>query len=169
MTSTLLVVGQIGLLIVAGLAYRYLQGLPERFHQEGVKRFEFSLNAQLEEVRAALAQELELLKISQQELQVHKTDEFIRLVEFFIGFMTDKEKVRRLETSPKDAQQLNKNMVELGVKLFFFASDETVKAYLEWRMFGLGQQMANSDPMRNIVLLAQLMVMMRRDPRLPSN
>jgi len=157
--------GQAVLAILLGLGALYLKGLPDRLHQEGVKRFEFALNSKLEVVKADLSREIEMAKISQAGLQVHKTEEFTRLVEFFIDALTNPEQFKTLAANPEAAKEFNRRITDLGLKLFFFASDATVKSYVAFRLYGMQADSAerNTDPTRLIVLLAELVVSMRRD------
>lgn len=162
MNSAILIVQGI-ILILGYILFLYLKKLPETLHQKSIKNFEFRLNSSLEELKATLTKEIELAKISQTELQVHKTQEFVRLMEYFNDFLTNKEKQLRLAHSPKEKEQFNKNMLDLGAKLFFFASDSTVKKYIEWRQYGLRAQQENFDSTKILVHYAELMVMIRQD------
>jgi hypothetical protein len=155
----------IGMVVIAvGLMAKYISGLPARIHAENAKRHEFSLAHELEEFKSELARESESRKISQSGLQLHKTTEFVRLIEFLIGYITDPKKTQRLASDPKAATEFNKTFVDLGVKLFFFASDETIRAYVEWRMHGLMRnETASGANMHTLVLLANLVMSMRRD------
>ena len=158
-----ILIGQGIILLLGYILFLYLKKLPETLHQKSIKNFEFRLNSSLEELKATLTKEIELVKISQTELQVHKTQEFVRLMEYFNDFLTNKEKQVRLARSQKEKEQFNKNMLDLGAKLFFFASDSTVKKYIEWRQYGLRAQQENFDSTKILVLYAELMVMIRQD------
>lgn len=161
--NSFIIILQCVIVVLGYLAFLYLKRLPETLHQKSIKKFEFRLNSSLEEFKAALTKEIELVKISQTELQAHKTQEFIRLIEYFNGFLTNKEKRLKLVNNPKEKEEFNKNMLDLGVKLFFFASDSTVKKYVEWRQYGIRAQQKNFDPTETLVRYAELMVMIRQD------
>lgn len=151
------------ILLIVGLwvLVNYLRGLPERLHEEGVKQFEFTLNEKLEGVRAALARDIELLKISQTELQSHKNAEVLRLAEFFAQAMTDPKFLKGIDQNPKSQQQMKNNMFDLGMKLFFFASDETVRAFNDWR--GAAAVMTQRSGPESLLGYARLMLMIRKD------
>lgn len=51
----------------------------------------------------------------------------------------------------------------LGIKLFFFASDETVKKYVEFRGYGQKAKDPDFDASKQLILLAEIMVLIRRD------
>ena len=54
-------------------------------------------------------------------------------------------------------------MLDLGVKLFFFASDDTVKKYIEFRHYGQQRAEGNLDPYEMLKLYGQLITEIRRD------
>ncbi len=54
-------------------------------------------------------------------------------------------------------------MLDLGVKLFFFASDTTVKKYIEWRLFMLNPPNGSVDPMQFVKLYGALILELRKD------
>lgn len=153
------------LLIIFGgwFIYRYLKLLPEQVHQKNLKSFELDLNKQLESFKNDLTKELELIKINESQLHIHKTEEFNRLVEFIILNMLDKDYVAKLGKNQATQKDFNKKMLELGTKLFFFASDETVKKFVEWRIYGQNADDPNFNPMGLIEKLAELMVLIRKD------
>lgn len=148
------------LVIVISLMAGYLRKLPDRLHEEGVKRLEFSLEKQLEGIRASFSRELELLKISQSELQIHKNAELINLAEFFTEVMTNSKKYQTIASRPAEHQELKRKMFDLGVKLFFFTSDETVRAFTEWRKYG---HTSGDDPRPLLKKYAELMVLIRKE------
>ena len=119
--------------------------------------------SELESFKASLARNLELLKISQAELQIHKTKEFIRFIDYFNDFFADKKKQQRLAANQNAKQEFNKHMLDLGVKLFFFASDATVKKYVEWRQYNLQSGPDGPDPMRLLTMYGELIVEIRKD------
>lgn len=80
-----------------------------------------------------LKSELEFFKINYTEIQYRKTQEFIGLIMLFNEYFTDKSKLQALATSQKEKQKFNKSLLDLGNKLFFFASDKTINKYLEMR------------------------------------
>ena len=143
--NLVVIIGECIILLCGWFLYLYLKKLPETIHQKSIKSFEVQLNSKLEELKAILAKEIELVKISQTQLQAHKTQEFVRLIEYFNDLLTDKQKQARLANNPKEKENFNKHMLDLGVKLFFFASDSTVKKYVEWRQYGLLAQQEKSQ------------------------
>ena len=140
------------------LAYRYLERLPQRLHDEGLERF-----------RASLARDLELTKISQGELQVHKTQEFVRLSEFMHEIISDPGKSERALKNEGEKRKLKKRLLSSAVGLFFFASDETIEAYKAWwqtaQRLGRGERVDAAEP---LVRYAELNVSIRRDLGYPN-
>jgi len=63
----------------------------------------------------------------------------------------------------KTQREFNKTMLDLGTKLFIYASDETVKKFVEWRKYGLTADTVNFDSKQIIILLAELIVLIRKD------
>lgn len=151
------------ILIVAGLGYRYLAGLPQRFHDEGLERFRHELDEKLEEVRASLMKEIELTKITHGELQVRKTEEFIRLSEFYREILADPQMVDEAERDPKARKKLQKRVLDSAVRLFFFASDETIEAYRRWWTTALQAEQGDEAAVRLLKRFAELNLCMRRD------
>lgn len=150
------------LLIVAWLGYRYLASLPQRLHDEGLERFRHQLDRKLEQVRASLSEDIELSKITQEELQVRKTEEFIRLSEFYHEILSNPEKALEAENQ----QQLQKRLLDSAVRLFFFASDSTIDAYKDWWEAAVEVDPNTSNEEVGIELLekyATLNVSMRQD------
>jgi hypothetical protein len=159
----LLTISQLALLFGGWFLYTYIKKLPEQVHAKNLKVFELDLNRQLEEFRNQLTTDLELMKINESQLHVHKTEEFTKLVEVMITKLLDKQYVEKLGRDPKTQKEYNKTMLDLGTKLFFYASDETVKKFVEWRKYGLTADTVNYEPKQIIILLAELIVLIRKD------
>jgi len=151
------------ILLSGGFLYFYVKKLPEYIFQKSVKKFEFQLNSKLEEIKASLTKEIELLKISQAELQIHKTKEFVNFVEYFNSIFTNPKEIAKITSHEQAARKFNQKMLDLGIKLFFFASDETVKKYVEWRKYGLQTGQEYYDNKKTLLLYAELVTLMRRD------
>jgi hypothetical protein len=161
--DTVILILQILLAIGAWLAYLYLKQLPDTIYKVSLKEIELNLSKQLEEFKSSLTKEVELLKISQSQLQAHKTQEFVKLSEYFGEILTDKEKLAKILRTPKEATVWRKNMYNLGVSLFFFASDWTIKQYIEWREQSTQTDPNNSEPKKILRLYGELMVSIRKD------
>ncbi len=161
--SFLIFVFQVILAIFFSLLWIFLKKLPDAIHQKAIKSFEFQLQEKLEMMKAGLAKEVELWKINQTDIQVHKTKEFVRLIEYFNEALTNKKKLAKLASDEEEQENFNKNMLNLGVKLFFFASDETVKKYVEWRRYGLRVEREGGDKKKILLMYAGLVVSMRKD------
>jgi hypothetical protein len=159
----LLTILQLALLFGVWFLYTYIKKLPEQVHAKNLKVFELDLNKQLEEFRNQLTTDLELMKINESQLHIHKTEEFTKLVEVMITKLLDKQYVEKLGRDPKTLKEYNKTMLDLGTKVFFYASDETVKKFVEWRKYGLTADTVNYDPKQIIILLAELIVLIRKD------
>ena len=139
---------EITILIIGWLIYLYLKSLPEAIHQRSLKRLEHDLSTELENLKSSLAKEIELLKISQTEIQMHKTRELTELAEFYNNVMADKQALNQMTKSPKVQTQYNKLLMDLGTKLFFFASDSTIRKYLEMRRYSQKEYNQQPDPRR---------------------
>lgn len=159
----LLTILQLVLLFGGWFLYTYIKKLPEQVHAKNLKAFELDLNKQLEEFRNQLTLDLELMKINESQLHIHKTQEFAKLVEYLLLNLTDKDYVRKLGNDQRIQKEHNKKMLDLGTKLFFFASDETVKKFVEWRKYSLTVDSPQYDPKQILILLAELIVLIRKD------
>ena len=118
---------------------------------------------ELEKFRGQLQRELELMKISQADLQLHKTEQFVKFIEYFNNFFADKKKQQAIQKSQNEKAKFNKNMLDLGVKLFFFASDSTVKKYIEWRFCAIKPQNGSAEPMKLMRIYGDLILEIRKD------
>jgi hypothetical protein len=154
---------QLAIILGGWFLYTYVKKLPDQVHAKNLKAFEYDLNKQLEEFRNQLTRDLELMKIKESQLHIHKTEEFTKLVKVLITKLIDKQYVDKLRRDQKTIREFNKTMLDLGTKLFFFASDDTVKKFVEWRKYGLTAGTPEFKPIKIITLLAELMVLIRKD------
>lgn len=138
------------LVLLLFLAWNWIRGLPAAIH----KRQEQLYSQQL-------SKELELLKISQSQIQLRKIDKFTDFAKLQQDILTNEDFKRRIaKKDPKAVAWLRELVVELGIGLFFFASDETVKRYGSWK---LESAVEGADPMKMLGGLGELMVALRRD------
>ena len=158
----LLVVLNLIVLVAVGLGFGYLKGLPQRLHEEGLRRYEHGLNEQLERLRADLHDQLEERRIAREELQVQMREQFLRLAEFGARAMVEPEKFEKVLKDKKAAQAFKKELLEIGGSLFFFASDDTIRAYMRWRKAGQDASTAQ-DGKDILVKYGELMLSARRD------
>ncbi|MCY9204454.1 hypothetical protein [Bacillus atrophaeus] len=156
------VILQLLLVLVSWFIITYVKKLPDQVHAKNLKNFEHDLNTQLEEFRNKLTTDLELMKINEAQLHIHKTEEFVRLIRLLIMNLTDKDYINDLATNEETKKEHIKSMTELGSKLFFFASDDTVKKFVEYRKQSL-KSSETEDSEKLIVLLGELMVLIRKD------
>lgn len=142
--------------------YGYVKKLPDRLHQYGLTKSEYRLKADLEGTKTELLRELEISKISRAEIQIHKTKEFIEFTNYFNDMLSHPEKQSQITRDPKKLATFKRRMLDLGVRLYFFGSDETIQTYLDFRRLGSGEQTAET---RKTLLetYGRLMVEMRRD------
>ncbi|ANF38865.1 hypothetical protein IM717_04945 [Bacillus velezensis] len=158
------VILQLILVFVGWFIITYVKKLPDQVHAKNFKKIEHDLNTQLEEFRNKLTTDLELMKINEAQLHIHKTEEFVRLIRLLVMNLTDKDYINDLTTNEEVKKEHSKSMTELGSKLFFFASDDTVKKFVEYRKQSLkikGDKPTEAE--RLIVLLGELMVLIRKD------
>ncbi|WP_063335939.1 hypothetical protein [Bacillus subtilis] len=156
------VILQLVVVFVGWFIITYVKKLPEQVHAKNLKSFEHDLNTQLENFRNKLTTDLELLKINESQLNIRKTEEFLRLISIFIVKLGDQDYIRDLGTKDKVKKEFNENMTDLGSKLFVFASDNTVKKFVEYRKVSLKVN-DEKDAEKLIVLLGELMVLIRKD------
>lgn len=155
----------IEIIIILGtlFLFYYVKGLPDRLHKMNIKLFEHDLSKKLETFKASLIREIEMTKISETQLQIRKAEEFTKVTDFMFKFMYDKRYQKKMKDDPN---KLNITMADISSKLFYFASDETLKKYVEWRQFGLKMQKETNglkEPHRIVILFAELIVLMRKD------
>jgi hypothetical protein len=145
-----LLVVQFALGIALFLLWQWLRQLPAAIH----KRQEQLLQQQL-------SRELELLKIAQSQIQLRKIERFIDFAKMQTSILTNdafKEQINK--NDPEAMAQLRQLVVELGIGLFFFASDSTVREYGAWKSETAKQ---GADPYAVLAGLGRLMVALRKD------
>ena len=140
----------------------YIKGLPDRLHKKNIQYMEHNLSKQLEIFKSNLVKEIEILKISETQLQVRKIEEFTKITGFISNYFYDDDYKKKVTDNPKI---LAKEISDMRTKLFYFASDDTVKKYVEWRKYGINNK---NDPHlkeshKIIKLFAELVLLMRKD------
>jgi hypothetical protein len=130
---------------------------------ERVEAVKAEYSRSIEGFKNALARELELSKISYAELQVRKTEQFVKLIEYFNMLMSDKKTQEQIRTDENKRRELGNKLTDLGVKLFFFASDRTVKKFVDWRLYLSKHQGISADAFQFIRMYAEFIVELRRD------
>ncbi|MBE0472423.1 MAG: hypothetical protein IBX55_23310 [Methyloprofundus sp.] len=102
-----------------------------------------------------------MLKISQSQIQLRKIDKFTDFAKLQQDILTNEEFKRKIAAKdPQAVAKLRELVVELGIGLFFFASDETVKRYGKWKQ---ESAVEGADPMEVLSGLGELMVALRCD------
>lgn len=119
------------------------QFLPGYFREKGknlaTKEDIAEITAKVEETKLPYVKELELLKIHQADLQIRKAQEYLQFTDY----------IAKLFTNPGAfGADLNQQMMDFGTRLFFFASDETVKSYLEFRQSTPDGSPSDADRLR---------------------
>lgn len=150
------------LLLGVYFVVQYLRKLPDQIHQKNLKVFELELNKKLELFKIELNKEIELLKIKESQLYIHKAQQFMVLSEI-ISNLLDKTYQEKLQKDPDTQKEFYQKMLNLGTNLFFFASDEPVKKYVEFYRYGQKPRDSNFDQSKLVILLAELMVLIRKD------
>ncbi|WP_438390700.1 hypothetical protein QVH34_11595 [Bacillus sp. LMT] len=112
------VILQLILVFVGWFIITYVKKLPDQVHAKNFKKIEHDLNTQLEEFRNKLTTDLELMKINEAQLHIHKTEEFVRLIRLLVMNLTDKDYINDLTTNEEVKKEHSKSMTELGSKLF---------------------------------------------------
>ena len=159
--NVVVLVLQVLLGIAAFLFWGLIQKLPETIHKRHELSFQHELDQKLEAFKDSLSRELELLKINHAELQVRKTEEFIEFANVQRELLTDNELMKRIEKGDMEAaKKMQNNILKLATGLFFFASDETVRKYGEWKKQSITEEIKGIDLLRQY---GWLMVALRKD------
>jgi hypothetical protein len=145
MNNEIILITQIVLFIGISFVFIYLRQLPKTFQEKTLKKFQHSLN-----------EKLELLKITQTELQTLKRNEFIRFSEHWRKTFENKKVIN----NQKHISELN----SIGLNFFFFASDAVVKKFVELRKQLLYSNSEDISQQRKALkLMAELNLLMRKD------
>jgi hypothetical protein len=148
--EAILVTLQLAIGIVLLLLWQWLKGLPSAIH----KRQEQSFQQQL-------SKELELLKIAHSQIQLRKIERFISFAKIQTDILTNEEFKKKIADNDADTiEKLRELVVELGIGLFFFASDTTVREYGKWKR---ETAIEGINPFVVVSQLGELMVALRKD------
>ncbi|GAB6909512.1 hypothetical protein DESC_710090 [Desulfosarcina cetonica] len=156
-----LFIAQFFLIILIGVGINYIKKLPGRLHKEGEIRYEYGFKKDLEAIKASLTQENQLQTIRYQESQARMAEEYIEFIDYFNSVWTDRKVQKEIASNPKKQMEFNKKMVSLGIWLFIFGSDKTVKKYLGFR--ATSQPDASGNPHDVLIRFGELVLQMRRD------
>lgn len=145
-----LLVLQLAIGVALFIIWTWLKGLPAAIHKRQEQLFQ-----------QQLSKELELLKISQSQIQLQKIDRFIDFAKLQTDILTNEEFKKQIQDNdPKAIAKLRELAVELGIGLFFFASDTTVREYGKWKVETAKKGV---PPLAVISQLGTLMVTLRKD------
>ena len=143
-------ISQIITLILLIFSWGYLKGLPDALHKRQEQLF-----------HQKLSKEIELLKISQSNIQVKKIEQFSALAKLITDLLTNDDFKKKIEDGDKEAMnKLRESAVNLGIGLFFFASDDAVREYGDWKRLTAKE---GTNPFELLSLLGRLMVRLRKD------
>ena len=141
---------QLALGIAILLLWNWLKGLPAAIHKRQEQLFQ-----------QQLSKELELLKIARSQIQPQKVERFIDFAKLQTDILTNDElKAKIQDDDPEAVAKLRELVVELGIGLFFFASDETVRQYGDWKV---ETAKGVAEPLAVLSQLGRLMVALRKD------
>lgn len=115
-----------------------------------------------------LDEKIDHINIVRAQVEPKKVEAYIKFSDAFGDMFADPESFTRdIQTGKKKQSEMKKVWYDLGAKLFFFASDNTIRKYLELRAcvfnpsnFLQGQL---KDPMIPIKLYAEIIESMRKD------
>src|SRR5690348_2830964 len=105
-----ILLSEIVILLAGVFVYNQIKELPKQIHAESLKHLEHELSKRLEEFKTSLSKDLELLKISHSELQIHKAEEFTNFTKYFVELLHNKEKIRNLQSNPKFAAEFTQKV-----------------------------------------------------------
>lgn len=149
------------LLVLGAILWRWLNGLPDSLHRQQEQLVQQELAKELEKLRASFARELELLKISQSQIQPQKAAQFVKFANLQRKMLTDKKLLAKVKAGDtRVTVELQSQVHELATGLFFFASDEAVRDYGLWKEKSTRGDLEGIELLR---ALGKLMVVLRRD------
>lgn len=132
------------------LLWHWIKGLPAAIHKRQEQLFQ-----------QQLTKELELLKISQSQIQLNKIERFIDFAKIQTDILCNEESKSQIQKgAPAAVAKLRQLAVELGIGLFFFASDSTVREYGRWKY---ETSKPGANPFKVLEGMGNLMVALRKD------
>jgi len=111
-----------------------------------------------EKFKTELNKELELLKISYTSLQANKVQFFSELIDHLNDFQFQFQQTRKTPNKEKQKKQ-QKRTTLLFAKLFLFASDDTIKKWIEIRKLPKKE----SDQKILFLMFTEFILALRRD------
>lgn len=142
---------QLGLGLSVFLLWQWIKQLPASIHKRQEQLFQ-----------QQLGKELELLKISQSQIQLRKIERFVDFAKIQTNILTNDEFKSKIQNNdPEAVAKLRELIVELGIGLFFFASDSTIREYGTWKTETA--KMDGANPITVLSGLGNLMVALRKD------
>ncbi|MCP4180326.1 MAG: hypothetical protein GY756_21390 [bacterium] len=155
----------------------YIKKLPETFQTKSVEKF-----------KSELSKEVERIKINESQLQIRKIEWFLEFNDFMNDVFTNPETLKKITLiNPEELEKelantgnneskaklrkdiedytikFNLKMLKLGSSLFYFASDRTVKKYVEWRLCYLNAGSTGFEPIELLKLYGELSISIRKD------
>ena len=144
-------------LSVIFLAYLFIKGFPTFWYNKMLKKLEKTLDEKVERIN-----------IVRTQVEPKKIEAYTKFSDTFGDMFADPESLMKGIKSGKITQpEMKKLWYDLGAKLFFFASDNTIKKYIELRSHTADQtnftQGQLTDPMVPIRLYSEIIFSMRKD------
>jgi len=118
--------------------------------------FDKQMEKNLETFKNSLLKDLELLKIVKDKAEQQKVEAYNKIISTYGDYITG---VKQLKVTP----DLKKFHYDTGVKLFFYASDETIRAYLNLREYIDSKTIHTKDDKEVVRLYSEVMLSMRKD------
>lgn len=127
----------------------YLKGLPKRFHDEALSVFRHNLD---------------LLKILRSEAEPKKVEAYIDFANMYRDLLADPTTFLQEIQADKNKQiELRRRNIELGTKLYFFASDDTILKYLSFREKSMSKDSFQQNIPVELDFYAKTIASMRKD------
>ena len=134
------------------LLYLFIKKFPTFWYDRILRRFEKTLDEKIHH-----------LNIVRTQVEPKKIEAYIKFSDTFGDMFADPESLMKDIKSGKVKPDMKRLWYDLGAKLFFFASDNTIKKYIELRSYIAGSQGQLNDPMIPIRLYSEIIFSMRKD------
>lgn len=118
-------------------------------------------NKKLQKLKSEIDTKLEKLKIYENQSAFKKSEQIEKIWNQFIN-ITDLDNLRGKQREAK-FKEMKKEMNKLFIQIFMYASDNTVKRFMEWKNFSIENEDDDEGKYIALVLFAKFVIEYRKD------
>ena len=141
---------QLVVILFGIVLYNFIKKIPDQIHSKNLEAF-----------KSELQKEVEKLKISEGNLHIRKIEKFSEFIEILNLAMTG---IKEKKDPKLLAEELNEAMNKFAKDVMFFASEGTLKKFVEYKRYSdIVQKGGDNEKAKYQFLIAELILEMRKD------